>query len=197
MTAIKALAAALAALWLAGCATQAPPSNRYTLPDDALAAPPRVAGAEAAHRLVVARPTLARFLSVDGLVLQLDDITLNEASQHLWAEPLGMQLERRLKERLAARLPDTRILGETGGDRREPAATLRLTVDRFHGRHDGQAVVAGRWQLRDAEGMLEALVPFAVEVPLARDGYPALVRALGRGWDGVVDEIAGEIKRLR
>jgi len=197
MTAIKGLAAALAALWLAGCATDAPPSNRYTLPGDAMAPPDRVAGVEAAHRLVVAEPRLARFLEVDGLVLQLDDITLNEASQHLWAEPLGLQLERRLKERLAARLPDTRIMGEATGEPREQAATLRLTVDRFQGRHDGQAVVAGQWQLRNAEGTLEALSPFAVEVPLARDGYPALVRALGRGWDRVVDEIAGEIKRLR
>lgn len=197
MSVIKGLAAALTTLWLAGCATDAPPSNRYTLPDDATAPPARVGGAEAAHRLVVARPTLARFLSVDGLVLQLDDITLNEASQHLWAEPLGLQLERRLKERLAARLPDTRIMAEAAGERREVAATLRLTVDRFHGRHDGQAVVAGQWQLRDGEGTLEALAPFAVEVPLARDGYPALVRALGRGWDDVVDEIAEEIKRLR
>ncbi|WP_108446529.1 PqiC family protein [Halomonas denitrificans] len=197
MTPIKALAAALAALWLAGCATDAPPANRYTLPDDALAAPAALAGAEADHRLIVAQPSLARFLAVDGLVLQLDDITLNEASRHLWAEPLGLQLERRLRARLAARLPDTRILGETAGEPREAAATLRLTVDRFQGRFDGQAVVAGQWQLRDAEGALQALSPFAVEVPLARDGYPALVRALGRGWDTAVDEIAGEIKRLR
>lgn len=197
MTAIKGLAAALATLWLAGCATEAPPANRYTLPADALAPPGRVAGNEATHRLVVAEPVLARFLAVDGLVLQLDDITLNEASRHRWAEPLELQLERRLKERLAARLPDTRISGESAGEPREPAATLHLTVDRFQGRHDGQAVVTGQWQLRDAEGTLEALAPFAVEVPLARDGYPALVRALGRGWDRVVDEIAGEIKRLR
>lgn len=195
MTPIKALAAALTALWLAGCATEAPPANRYTLPDDALAAP--VAGAEAEHRLVVARPSLARFLAVDGLVLQLDDITVNEASRHRWAEPLGLQLERRLRARLAARLPDTRVLGEAAGEPRETAATLRLTVERFQGRFDGQAVVAGHWQLRDAEGGLQALSPFAVEVPLARDGYPALVRALGRGWDAAVDEIAGEIKRLR
>ncbi|MDT8878014.1 ABC-type transport auxiliary lipoprotein family protein [Halomonas saccharevitans] len=197
MSAIKALAAVLAALWLAGCATDAPPSNRYTLPDDAMAAPTGVAGAEAAHRLRVAPPTLARFLAVDGLVLKLDDITLNEASGHLWAEPLGLQLERRLKARLAARLTETRLLGEAAGEPREQAATLRLTVDRFHGRFDGQAVVAGQWQLNDAEGELLALSPFAVEVPLARDGYPALVRALGRGWNRVVDEIAGEIKRLR
>lgn len=195
MTPIKALAAALTALWLAGCATEAPPASRYTLPDDALAAP--VAGAEAEHRLVVTRPSLARFLAVDGLVLQLDDITVNEASRHRWAEPLGLQLERRLRARLAARLPDTRVLGEAAGEPRAAAATLRLTVERFQGRFDGQAVVAGQWQLRDAEGGLQALSPFAVEVPLARDGYPALVRALGRGWDAAVDEIAGEIKRLR
>ncbi|APE29485.1 hypothetical protein BOX17_00025 [Halomonas aestuarii] len=197
MTVIKGLGAVLAVLWLTGCAASGPAATRYTLPGDAMEAPDRIAGAEAGHRLVVAQPRLARFLEVEGLVLQLDDITLNEASQHQWAEPLGLQLERGLRERLAARLPDTRVTGEDVDGRRDDAATLRLEVDRFHGRHDGQAVVGGQWQLRDTEGSLLVLSPFAIEVPLAEDGYPAMVRALGRGWDRVADEIAGEIKRLR
>ncbi|MEQ6917601.1 PqiC family protein [Halomonas aquatica] len=197
MKATKGLAATLAILWLTGCAAVGPTATRYTLPGDAMAASARIAGAEATQRLVVNQLRLARFLEVDGLVLQLDDITLNEASQHQWAEPLGLQLERSLRERLAARLPDTRVTSEDAGGRRDDATTLQLEVDRFHGRHDGQAVVAGQWQLRDAQGELLVLSPFAVEVPLTRDGYPAMVRALGRGWDMVAEEIAEEIKRLR
>ena len=97
MTMIKGLGAVLAVLWLTGCAATGPAATRYTLPGDAMKAPDRIAGAQAAHRLVVAQPRLARFLEVEGLVLQLDDITLNEASQHQWAEPLGLQLERGLQ----------------------------------------------------------------------------------------------------
>ncbi len=197
MTTIKALIAAGLALWLAGCAASGPAPSQYTLPGDGGGDPPRIAGAEAAHRLVVGQPRLARFLDVDGLVLQLDDITLNEANHHQWAEPLGLQLERGLRTRLAARLPDTRIMRDDADSRRSAALTLRLEVDRFHGRFDGRAVAGGQWQLRDDAGELLGMAPFAVEVELAQDGYPALVRALGHGWDRVADEIAAEIKRLR
>ncbi|TDR56566.1 hypothetical protein DFP85_10378 [Halomonas ventosae] len=197
MMRIKALIAAGLALWLAGCAASGPAPSRYTLPADADGDPPRIAGADATHRLVVGQPRLARFLDVDGLVLQLDDITLNEANHHQWAEPLGLQLERGLRTRLAARLPDTRVMQDGADNRRGTAPTLRLEVDRFHGRFDGQAVAGGQWQLRDAGGDLLAMAPFVVEVALAEDGYPALVRALGRGWDRVADEIAAQIKRLR
>lgn len=194
MTFIKALTAAALSLWLAGCASSGPAPTQYVLPgDDATT----VAGANAAHRLIVAPPRLARFLDVDGLVLQLDDITLNAANQHQWAEPLALQLERGLRARLAARLPDTRVMQEDAEGRRGTAATLRLEVDRFHGRFDGRAVAGGQWQLRDGGGELLAMAPFAVEIELAEDGYPALVRALGRGWDRVADEIAAQIKRLR
>lgn len=197
MMRIKALIAVGLTLWLAGCAASGPAPNRYTLPVDAGGDPPRIAGADATHRLVVGQPRLARFLDVDGLVLQLDDITLNEANHHQWAEPLGLQLERGLRTRLAVRLPDTRVMQADADSRRGAAPTLRLEVDRFHGRFDGQAVAGGQWQLRDGGGDLLAMAPFAMEVALAEDGYPALVRALGRGWDRVADEIAAEIKRLR
>lgn len=197
MTPIKVLIAAGLSLWLAGCATSGPAPSRYTLPGDAGGDTARIAGAGATYRLVVDQPRLARFLDVDGLVLQLDDITLNEANHHQWAEPLGLQLERGLRTRLAARLPDTRVMQADADSRRGTATTLSLEVDRFHGRFDGQAVAGGQWQLRGGGGELLAMAPFVEEVELAEDGYPALVRALGRGWDRVADEIAAEIKRLR
>lgn len=197
MTPIQALTVAGLSLWLAGCAAGGPSPDRYVLPTDAGDAPTDIAGARAPRQLVVGQPRLARFLDVDGLVLQLDDISLNEAHHHQWAEPLGLQLERGLRARLAARLPDTRVMQDAPDSRRGTASTLRLEVDRFHGRFDGQALVGGQWQLRGDAGELLAMAPFAVEVPLAQDGYPALVRALGRGWDRVADEIVAAIERLR
>ncbi|TDO13959.1 MULTISPECIES: PqiC family protein [Halomonas] len=197
MTPIKALITVALGLWLAGCATSGPAPSRYTLPMEPGRDPTDVAGVQAAHRLLVEQPRLARFLEVDGLVLQLDDITLNEANHHRWAEPLVLQLERGLRARLAARLPDTRVMQADTNRHQQGAPTLRLTVDAFHGRFDGRAVAAGQWQLRGAEGELLAMSPFAVEVELTQDGYPALVRALGRSWDQVAEQIATDIKRLR
>lgn len=195
MTRAKGLAVLLPLLWLGGCAVGGEPPTRYTLPDDA-ATSERVSGAAAHHQLVLRPLRLARYLDVEGIVFQLDDITLQEASGHQWVEPLGRQLERGLRERLAHRLPETRVMLEADAGA-ESSYRLRVEVERFQGRHDGLAVTEGRWQLRDADGRLLALEPFRVTTALAADGYPALVRALGHSWDGVADEIAAGIRRLR
>ncbi|MDZ7852738.1 MAG: ABC-type transport auxiliary lipoprotein family protein [Halomonas sp.] len=189
------IAALTAILWLTGCASSSPPADRYTLPAGDLAS--GTAGIDAEHLLLIRPPQLARFLDVEGIVYQLDDITLIEAREHRWADPLGDQLGRGLRDRLAARLADTRV-DLAGSDRRDPAAyRLHVEIDRFQGRADGLALAAGRWQLRDGDGELLALEDFSVAHELEADGYPALIRALGRSWDRVASEIAAEIKRLR
>ncbi|RTR06358.1 PqiC family protein [Halomonas nitroreducens] len=192
----KGLATLMSLVWLGGCAVGGAPPTRYTLPDDAATPPAPASGAEARHQLTVRPLRLTRYLDVEGIVFQLDDITLQEASGHQWVEPLGRQLERGLRERLAHRLPETRVMLEADAGN-ETSQRLRVEVERFQGRHDGLAVTEGRWQLRDADGRLLVLEPFRVTTPLAADGYPALVRALGHSWDGVADEIAAGIRRLR
>ena len=181
-------------LGLSGCATSTTPANRFMLPDSQ-AEPAGGPGAE--HALLVRTPHLAHYLDVDGIVLQLDDISLNAARQHLWAEPLGRQLERGMRARLGERLGDTRVLRDEGGHQSPDALSLRLEVDRFQGRHDGLAVASGQWQLLAADGALVAMENFRAETALDDDGYPALVRALGRSWDQVADEIAETIRRHR
>lgn len=190
---LAALAALTVTAGLAGCASSSPQPARYTLPEAAGSA----AGAEAAHLLLLRPPRLAHYLDVDGLVMQVDDITLVEARGHQWAEALGRQLERGLRLRLAARLPDTRVMLDEAGVREPGALSLRLELDRFQGRHDGLAVIGGQWQLRDAEGRLLAMAPLQVETELDDDGYPALVRALGRGWDSAADQLAEAVRRAR
>lgn len=190
---LAALAALTITAGLAGCATSSPAPARYTLPG----AVGTAAGAEARHLLLLRPPRLAHYLDVEGLVMQVDDITLVEARNHQWAEALTRQLERGLRLRLAARLPDTRVMRDEAGVREPGALTLRLELDRFHGRHDGLAVIGGQWQLRDAEGHLLAMESLQVETELDDDGYPALVRALGRGWDGVADALAAAVRRGR
>ncbi|QTF91243.1 ABC-type transport auxiliary lipoprotein family protein [Halomonas sp. BM-2019] len=190
------LAALLLAATLTGCASPGPTPQRYTLPETADATQ-TLAGAEAEYLLLLRPPRLAHYLDVDGLVMQVDDITLVEARGHQWAEALGRQLERGLRARLAARLPDTRVMLDEAGAREPAALSLRLELDRFQGRHDGLAVIGGQWQLRDAEGRLLAMEGLRVTAELDDDGYPALVRALGRGWDRVADELAEAVRRAR
>ncbi|MBA2777597.1 PqiC family protein [Billgrantia kenyensis] len=182
-------------LLLAGCASPTAPANRYMLPESA-SAPPG-ASPSAGHLLLVQSPRLAHYLDSDGIVMQLDDISLNAARQHLWAEPLGRQLERGLRSRLAERLPDTRVMREEASLGRSEALRLRVEVDRFQGRHDGLAIAGGQWQLLTADGGLLAMESFLAETELEDDGYPALVRALGTSWDQVAADIATAVRRVR
>ncbi|HSP57884.1 MAG TPA: ABC-type transport auxiliary lipoprotein family protein [Halomonas sp.] len=198
MSVTRALGVVFLAAWLAGCASNDPAPNRYTLPEGVPTSDmdTSIAGVEAQYQLRIAAPRLARFLDSDGIVLQLDDITLNEANHHLWADPLSAQLARGLQARLAARLPQTRVVDErtpTDGQ----SMTLQVDVDRFNGRYDGRAIASGQWQLRDAQGDLLAMSPFVVERSLESDGYAPLVRALGRSWDEVADQLAEAIRQLR
>jgi uncharacterized protein len=182
-------------LLLAGCASPTAPANRYMLPESASAPPEASPAAE--HLLLVQSPRLAHYLDRDGIVMQLDDITLNAARQHLWAEPLGRQLERGLRSRLAERLTDTRVMREEASLGRSEALRLRVEVDRFQGRHDGLAIAGGQWQLLAADGRLLAMESFFAGTELEDDGYPALVRALGNSWDQVAIDIATAVRRVR
>jgi len=177
-------------LVLAACAGSNPPqtATRYLLPEDGRSPGVRTSGM-ASQILVLRQLQLADYLDTEGLVLQLDDITLNAAFSQRWAEPLVLQLQRGLRQRLQNRLPGTTIL-DAAAPARE-GLQLRVEVSRFHGTHTGDAVAAGQWQLRDAGGALLEQQDFAVALPLDADGYPALVRTLGLLWDRVADQIAG------
>lgn len=192
MTAPRALLPLLAVLWLTGCALGGTPATRYALPEPVAT---DIADAEAGRVLVLRPLRLAPFLDAEGIIVQLDDITLREASGHRWAEPLGRQLERGLRDRLAAALPDTRVLLEAETGTEVDPLQLRVSVERFQGRPDGHAVAAGRWQLLAADRSLLDTASFRVATPLASDGYPALVRALGHSWDGVAESIATAVRR--
>lgn len=178
---------------LAGCATGGgEATQRYTLPGPEPAT--TQAPTPVRDTLILDGVGVTRYLDDPGIVLQADDIRLHQASNHLWAEPLNRQLRRGLRERLSQRLPHTRLL--EGGN---PSGALHLSVevDQFQGRYDGVAVTSGRWQLRDASGEIKEVTPFSVTTPLDEDGYPALVRALGKNWDDVAERIAESIRRYR
>ena len=178
---------------LVSCAGSPVNSTQYLLPADGSAATP-VAGEPT--RVLVVRPLqLADFLNDDGIVLQLDDITLNQATANRWAEQPAQMLQRGLRQRLANRLPDTEVLDSAA--RAAGDMQLLVEVDTFQGNHNGEAVAAGQWQLRDASGEVLVQQSFKAVTRLDTNGYAALVRALGRSWDQVATDIAAGINTSR
>ncbi len=178
---------------LASCAGTPATSTQYLLPADGGSSP---STAVEPSRVLVVRPLqIADFLNDEGIVLQLDEITLNQATGNRWAEQPALMLQRGLRQRLANRLPDTEVLDATtraGGD-----LQLLVELNSFQGTHNGDAVAAGQWQLRDESGQVVMQRNFQAVTRLDSDGYPALVRALGRSWDQVATDIAAGISGSR
>lgn len=186
--------ALLATALIVGCSTRPPgeSTTRYLLADKTTASEPL--GGE--RLLRVKRIELARFLDVQGIVMQTSDVAVRAARNHLWAEDLAAQLQRDLRRRLAEQLDGVRVLGPDQQLRAPEREIMELTVtiDRFQGRFDGYAVVGGRWQLLDSRGEVQAGKRFQREQALAHDGYPALVKSLKDVWTSVVADIADGLR---
>lgn len=168
---------------LAACARQPVENHRYFLPEADLTQP---AGKPAARLLQISNVQLADFLNDGGLVLQLDDITVNQAKNHLWADDLRQQINRGLRDRLNQLQQKFTVVGpQTAADLR-----LMLVINAFHGRHDGLAVTSGQWQLQNNNGDIVGLQNFQLQTELREPGYPALVRALGVTLDDLAASLA-------
>lgn len=179
------------ALSLSACFKSNPPvkTERYSLPEVTAAQPASPAAETVTRTLVLNRIQLADYLDTDRIVIQLDDITLHPARDHLWVDTLSQELRRGLRTRLATRLSHVAVVDPQPG-LPASAGTLNITVDQFHGQMQGYAVLSGQWQLGGASLPTQS---FKFVTPLAENGYPALVRALGHNLDLLCDQIASQL----
>ena len=176
---------ALLALLLTACSGGAEPA--YYALNLPTAKSVTAAQQTAGERLVVTRVTLPEYLNDMGIAYQQDDVQVVTANQARWAEALDKQLTQALVLGLSGRLSGVQVID--GADGRPDIWRLSVEVSGFQGRFDGKAVVAGRWVLQRGDQIHSQ--PFLRLIPLAEDGYPALVRALRDGWKQEIDELAG------
>ena len=189
------LVMALLVVALSAACSARPPgegTTHYLLTDQTTASEP--SGGE--RLLRVKRIELARYLDVEGIVMQTSDVAIRAARNHLWAEDLAAQIHRDLSQRLAAQLDGVRVLGPDQQLRAPGREIMELTVtiDRFQGRFDGYAVVGGTWELLDSGGEIQGGKRFQRQQALAQDGYPALVETLKDSWMDVVADIVNGIR---
>ena len=176
---------ALLALLLTACSGGAEPA--YYALNLPTAKSVTAAQQTAGERLVVTRVTLPEYLNDMGIAYQQDDVQVVTANQARWAEALDKQLTQALVLGLSGRLSGVQVI--EGADGRPDIWRLSIEVSGFQGRFDGKAVVAGRWVLQRGDQVYSQ--PFQRLIPLAEDGYPALVRALRDGWQQEIEELAG------
>lgn len=188
--------AVLLGLSLSGCFKSNPPvkTERYSLPE---VTTPQAAATQTptlTRTLALGRLQLADYLDTDRIIIQTDDITMQPARDHLWVDNLSQELRRGLRARLASRLGNTLVVDPQPG---LPAAnTLHLTIEQFHGQMRGYAVLSGQWQLISANQVPGPSRAFKFSTPLAENGYPALVRALGQDLDLLSEQIASQLQTL-
>ncbi|OCG74146.1 hypothetical protein A9G42_10755 [Gilliamella sp. Nev6-6] len=133
---------------------------------------------------------VASFLNKPGIVLQTDNIKYETAINHLWVSTLSQQLQDRLTQDLTAMLPNYLVSSKSITT---PILTVKLFIDSFHGSYTGDAIIKGRWVVTDRKNNIETK-PFERHVPLATNGYDALVKALSKGWQDEELDFANSIK---
>lgn len=125
---------------------------------------------------------MARYLAQPGIVLQTGPNQLTAAHYHRWAEPLTEGIRRVL----AGKVNVNRTLGDAQGS----GMTLSMEFYRFHGTHDGNALVAGHWSIFDGQKQQPLYQQsFDLKQPLPQAGYEALVQTLSALLDTVGRDI--------
>ena len=129
--------------------------------------------------------------SVSGLSIAFEEqnhIVRNVDSRR-WSEELSEQLSGALAWHIESGRPGIRV---RIADPDSSAERLSVRLSSFSGRYDGYASVAGIWELvKDGRTLSSGVIRSMV--PLAEDGYPALVAALESAWRAESDKIAQKI----
>ncbi|PNL47830.1 hypothetical protein CEP63_000895 [Proteus mirabilis] len=178
-------------LMLTACSSQ---TNKtyYQLPDVYQGSvPEQVSETQSAKKpqIWVQPIRLSNMLVNAGIVYQTTDINYTVANQHLWINPLDQQLQQNLISGLTKALPGTVVANQPVEDN---LAKLTVTVNYFQGRYDGQVIISGDWIYTENNKVINQ--PFSLVLTQTEDGYPALVRTLGQGWEQVVSDIAKAIQ---
>ncbi len=186
------LALAPLMLALSACASNGQPGAGLYLLDQDAPAPVETSRTPVQSPLVVAQVELAPYLTGGGIVYQTGPNRIVSARNNRWAAPLAGQLTDGLYTSLSRLLPDA-VVHRPGGRSAQPAYRLVTRIDRFQGHYEGTAQVEGTWALLAPDGALIAQRRFERSLPLQTDGYPALVRALSRGWREIRQAVAATV----
>jgi uncharacterized protein len=174
-------------LLLSGCSSP-PAITYYQLPAvvaDNIATDTDVS---APHKALFVEPIqVASYLNGRGLVLQLSEVELVMARQHLWAEALESQLQRQLRDRLLSQAPEYTAVLQARAD----AVRISVQLEQFHGVAAGYAIASGRFAMSNQPDSHA----FRLRVALADDGYPALVLALGQVLQQLSEQIAVQLQK--
>ena len=176
------------ALLLSAC-SGTPSKTYYQLP--ALGEATQISETSASRQLWVEHVDVADFLAQSGVVYQTNDVQYVIAQNNLWASPLDQQLQQTLVTNLSSALPGWVVSSQPMSSEQD---VLNVTINGFHGRHDGKAIIRGEWVLNHQGQLIKR--PFSLELKQGEDGYDALIRTLAQGWLQEAQSIAAQAARF-
>jgi uncharacterized lipoprotein YmbA len=139
----------------------------------------------------IGRVEIADYIDQPGLVLETADGEVRAARNHLWAEPVYAGVRRHLTVNIARAygrdiLPNSLV---------KTPVVIDVHIDQLHGTNKGTARLVAHWWLR-RDGEVESVHQFAEEIPLAEDGYHALVVAEKALLTRLASEIAASLETV-
>jgi len=177
----------LAALGLAAAlvACASPDPALYTI------APVQGAQQNAAPKVIVVQQIgLARYLERSQIVRSSENYRLDVMSNDWWGEPLASMLSRVLVVELSQRLPQSHVLGESGGVSAPPDATIELNVQRLDEDATGVLVLQAQAGVNFKGHGAPVLRSFRFTVPPTGPGVPDEVAAISAAVGQLADGLA-------
>lgn len=174
-------------LLFAGCASQSIEPNYYLLRPTAELYSRTLVPSE---DFTLGEVKIASYVDQQGLLLETKAGEIRPARQHLWAEPMYESV------RTFLALEISRIKGVDifAAKFNKDAIIVDIRIDQLHGTHDGRAILAAYWWLREGNEML-ASYQYAESRTLSRDGYGALADAQKALLSDLAEKISASLVR--
>jgi uncharacterized lipoprotein YmbA len=168
---------------LNGCASRSP--TLYTL--EAPAGPVRRFG----PRVIELRtPGIARYLERSQIVRSSENYRLDVLPNDWWGEPLDAMVGRVMVRALSQRLPGSTVYLETSAISAPPDATVRLDVQRFDQKSDGDARLAAQFSVTVRATETRGVT---LDVPVRGPAIANLVAAMSEALGQLADRIAATL----
>lgn len=148
--------------------------------------------ATSAPKLIV-KTDLANHLSHHGLVFRTNATEVVQAKQNQWAYSVKEQINAFLVGSLRSKQSRYWTLAMNPVVELDEQPYLHVQFKEFNGAYTGNAELLGEWVLVDEQGTIVQTEYFQLRIPLAGEGYPALVDALATGLTQLTDDIAKQL----
>jgi uncharacterized protein len=140
--------------------------------------------------ILVQQIGLARYLERLQIVRSSENYRLDVMSNEWWGEPLASMLNRVLVAELSQRLPQSNVLGESGGVSAAPDATIELNMQRLDEDTAGVVVLQAQAGVSFKGRAAPVLRSFHLTVPPSGPGVSGEVAAISAAVGQLADGLA-------